>query len=449
METWHEAPWQLPPKPVDRMTRVFVGFLHIEALAGGLLLACSLAALGISNSPWADRYLAFWEQPLRLSLGEYAISHSLRHWINDGLMTFFFFLVALELKREIVLGELRHIRRASLSLAGALGGMAIPAAIFLALQWNQPGFNGWGTVMATDMAFVIGCLALLGSRIPQSLRLFLLSLAIFDDIGAILIIAFGYGSGIDWTALAMAGGVLVMIAGVAYSGVRSIPLYFALGAALWFVLDGSGVHPTIAGVALGLMAPARSWISPDRLQAILMRVVDHPATSSGNGDPLDRDDLYRANVASREAMSPIERLEMALHPWVAYGVVPIFALANAGVRLVPLEVDMPLTIAIFLGFVVGKPVGVLLFSFVAVKLGLASLPPEINWRVLFAGAMLTGIGFTMALLIAQLAFTPEQLTSAKLGILSASVASAMLGLVLLFLFTSSGKREGELEESSA
>jgi Na+:H+ antiporter, NhaA family len=433
-----DAPWQLPPKPVDRVTRIFVRFLHIEALAGGILLACSVVALILSNSDWADDYLAFWEQPVGFAFGDFTVSHSLKHWVNDGLMTLFFFLVALELKREIVLGELRHISRAALSLAGALGGMAIPAAIFLSLEWGQEGANGWGTVMATDMAFVIGCLALLGSRIPQSLRLFLLSLAIFDDIGAILIIAFGYGSGLDLTALAIAGGLLVVIGGVAYFGVRSIPLYFALGAVLWFVLDGSGIHPTIAGVALGLMAPARSWIDHLRLQAILMRVVDHPAISPENSDPLDRDDLYRANVASLEAMSPIERLEMALHPWVAYGVVPVFALANAGVRLIPLEVDSGLTTAIFVGFVVGKPVGVLLFSYVAVKLGWATLPPEISWRVLFAGAMLTGIGFTMALLIAELAFDSSLMTSAKLGILSASIVSATLGLLFLYLFTSRG-----------
>jgi NhaA family Na+:H+ antiporter len=350
-------------------------------------------------------------------------------------MTLFFFLVALELKREIVLGELRSWRSAALSFAGALGGMIVPAGVFLVLRRGGEGWHGWGTVMSTDTAFLIGCLAVLGSRIPQSLRLFLLSLAIFDDIGAILVIAFGYGATLNVSALAIAvlGVALVVMTGLL--GVRSIPVYTALGGLIWLALDASGVHATIAGVILGLMTPARSWVGDERLRAILDRVIAYPHGEHWSGDTTDRKDLQRANVATREALSPVERLEIILHPCVAFGVVPLFALANAGVSFSTMKVDTFLSLAIFAGFVLGKPVGVMLFSYLAVRFRLAALPAELNWRLVFAGATLTGIGFTMALLIAELAFDPHLLGSVKLGILAASIASATFGLSVLRFLT--------------
>jgi len=431
---------QLPAKPVDKLTRALTRFLHIEATAGGILLFCTIVALVLSNSPWSDSYLSFWETQAGFLFGNVEFSRSLKHWINDGAMTLFFFIVALELKREMVLGELRNLQMAALSFAGALGGMIVPAVLFLLILRGSPGWHGWGTVMATDTAFVIGCLAVLGSRIPQSLRVFLLSLAIFDDIGAILVIAFGYGGALNWAALTIAALGVGVVMLIALLGIRSIPIYFAAGGFVWLALDASGIHPTIAGVILGLMTPARSWISDNRLHAILDRVIAYPRGDHWSGDTQDRRDLQRANIATREALSPVERLEIVLHPWVAFVIVPLFALANAGVSFFPLQFETSLTLAIFVGFVLGKPMGVVIFSYLAVKSRWAILPPELNWKAVFSGAMLTGIGFTMALLIAELAFEPNLLNSVKLGILAASIVSATFGLLALQWLTSPKSR---------
>lgn len=396
---------------------------------------CAAVALLLANTPWSASYLSFWDIRTGLSFGDIEFSRSLKHWINDALMTLFFFLVALELKREMILGELRNPRLAALPLAGALGGMIIPVALYLWLLRGGAGSNGWGTVISTDTAFVIGCLALLGSRVPESLRLFLLALAIFDDIGAILIVAIGYGQALNWTPLVLGGIGIALVAGFARLGVRSIPIYVVIGAAIWLAFDASGVHPTLAGVILGLMTPALSWVSDNRLHAILDRVVAYPPGDHWSGDTIGRQDLHRASVATREALSPIERLELSLHPWVAFLIMPLFALANAGVVVTPATFDATLALAIFIGFVAGKPIGVLLFSAIAVKLRLAIRPDDLPWKVLGAGAVLTGIGFTMALFIADLAFQPGHLDTVKLSIVSASVASAATGLLALAYLT--------------
>jgi len=304
------------------------------------------------------------------------------------------------------------------------------------------GAHGWGTVMATDTAFVIGCLAILGSRVPLSLRLFLLSLAIFDDIGAILVVAIGYGSELNWLALALAGLGLAIVLAAARLGIRSVTIYFLIGGLIWLALDASGIHPTLAGVALGLMTPARGWISDNRLHAILNRVVAYPPGEHWSGDTSGRRDLRRAGIATREVLSPVERLEILLHPWVAFLIMPLFALANAGVPVSLAGIDVTVAAAIFAGFVLGKPVGVVLFSFLAVRMRLAVLPPSLSWGVLSASGILTGIGFTMALFIAALAFGPLLLNSAKLGILGASVVSGVSGLVALLWLTSPNMRAG-------
>ncbi|WP_454916812.1 Na+/H+ antiporter NhaA [Xanthobacter sediminis] len=411
-------------------------FLRIEAMAGAALLLATLIALLVSNSPWSEPFLSIWHTPVGLQIGDIVFSRSLQHWINDGLMTLFFFVVALELKREMVLGELQNFRTAALSLAAALGGMAVPAGLFLLLLGGGEGGRGWGVVMATDTAFVIGALAVLGSRIPLSLRLFLLSLAIFDDVGAIVVLAIGYGESLHWPSLALAGAGLAAVAVIARLGVRSIPVYFLIGGGIWLALDASGIHPTLAGVILGLMTPARSWVSDHRLHAIFDRVVAYPPGEHWTGDTTARQDLRRAGVAAREALSPIERLEMLLHPWVAFAVMPLFALANAGVSVVPAEFHQDIALAVFAGFVLGKPLGVVAFAALAVLLRLAARPSELSWSMLAAGAMLTGIGFTMALFIAEMAFDDGLLSSAKLGILAASAVSALSGLLALTLLTS-------------
>jgi len=421
----------LPHEMADRFTGPFTRFLKIEAAAGGALLLATLAALILSNSAWSTPFLAFWQTPVGLHFGAWEVARPLQGWINDGLMTLFFFVVALELKRELVLGELRHLRMAALSIAGALGGMLVPLAIYLVLIAGHPGIRGWGTVMATDTAFVIGCLALLGSRIPPTLRLFLLSLAIFDDVGAILVVAFGYGHALNWLPLAMGVFGLSAVAGAAWIGIKSVPIYFLVGGAIWFCFDTSGLHPTFTGVILGLMTPTGAWVNDARLRAILGRVLAYETGERWSGDTAERRDLRRAGTAVMEALSPVERLEMMLHPWVGFAIMPIFALANAGVTISGLDLWRPVSAAIFAALVFGKPIGVFVFTWLAVRLGLATRTAGLSWPLLAAGSLLTGIGFTMSLFIAGQAYAPAMLTAAKIGILAASVVSASAGILML------------------
>jgi len=441
----NEGLTRLPRAPADRLTRPLMRFLRVEAVAAAALLTCTLLALTLANTPWSEAFLALWDIPAGITLGRFEHTRSLRHWINDGLMTLFFFLIALELKRELVLGELRDRRKMVLPLAAALGGMLVPASVFLLLAGGTAGGGGWGTVMSTDTAFVVGCLAVLGSRIPRSLRLFLLSLAIFDDIGAILVVAIGYGETLNWIALCAVGLGLAAVVLIARLGVRSLLLYFAGGWAIWLALDASGIHATLAGVILGLMTPARSWVSDRRLRGIFGRVIAHPPVDDWSSDKAARGDLRQAGVAAREALSPIERLEFALHPWVALLVMPLFALANAGVPIGAASFDRALTPAIFLAFLLGKPVGVALFSFLAVKMGTTRLPRSLPWKLLVAGSLLTGIGFTMALFIAELAFEPALLSAVKPAIMAASALSALVGLLALAWFTSARHRASALQ----
>jgi NhaA family Na+:H+ antiporter len=431
---------RLPRKLLDHLTKPFARFLAIEAASGAVLLFFAVTALVLSNSPWANSFLNAWEAQIGFQFGTWEFARSLRGWINDGLMTLFFFLVSLELKRELVLGELRSPRMAALSISAALGGMLVPAVLFLMMQAGEPGQHGWGTVMATDTAFVIGCLALLGSRIPQSLRVFMLSLAIVDDIGAILIVAIGYSSHFAWYALALAALGVVVVRAMAALGFRGFPIYFLVGTLIWVAVDASGVHATVTGVILGLMTPARRWVSDDRLYSILRQVIAHPVSDEGSANTKDRETLRAAEIAARETLSPIERLEITLHPWVGFAIMPLFAFANAGVPLSMDNLGDPVTIAVLVGFAIGKPVGVLSFSWLAVRSGVAIRPPELSWGSLAGGGLLAGIGFTMALFIANLAFSESLIDSAKLGIFLASIVCAVAGLALLTWATSRSER---------
>lgn len=422
---------RLPRQRVDRLTKPFAHFVGIESAAGAVLLLCTVVAVILSNSPWAHPFASLWEIRAGFRLSDLDFTRSLKEWINDGLMTLFFFLVALELKREFVLGELNRLRLAAFSIAGAVGGMFVPAALYLVLQAGGEGESGWGTVMATDTAFVIGCLALLGSRVPHSLRVFMLSLAIVDDIGAILIVAIGYSDHIALDAFAFSAVGIVIVRIMAAVGVRTLPSYFLVGILVWIAVDASGIHATVTGVILGLMTPARRWVGDKRLYAILEQVIAHPAGDIGSGHTKDRDTLQLAEIAVREALSPVERLEIALHPWVGFMVMPLFALANAGVPLSMDSVGSAVTLAVFVGFVVGKPVGILSFTWLAVRSGIAIRPPDLDWKTLAGGGVLAGIGFTMALFIASLAFGPTLIDSAKSGIFLASLFSAVAGMALL------------------
>lgn len=422
---------RLPKEMVDRLTVSLAGFLRIEAISSRVLLLFVIAAVVLANSPWADIVEHIWETPIGLKVGSLEFARSLREWINDGLMTLFFFVVALELKRELVLGELKNPGMALLSVMAALGGMLVPAALYLMLQWGQTGQNGWGTVMATDTALVIGCLTLLGDRIPQSLRVFMLALAIVDDIGAILIVAIGYSTQITWGAVALAVLGVVLIRVIAMVGFRGFPIYILVGTFIWLAVDVSGIHPTVTGVILGLMTPARRWVSDKRLYTILSQVIAHPTADENSADTRDRNTLQIAEIAARETLSPLERLEMMVQPWVSFVIMPLFAFANAGLPLHLGDLGNPVTTAVFAGFVFGKPIGILSFSWLAVRSGFAVRPPDLSWRLVAGGGLLAGIGFTMALFIANLAFDKSLIGSAKLGIFLASVVAALAGLVLL------------------
>ncbi|MEJ2765179.1 Na+/H+ antiporter NhaA [Photobacterium sp. MCCC 1A19761] len=424
-------PTQLPSEHVDWITQPVTRFLRIEAAAGAVLLFFTLVALALSNSPWAEDFLSLWDTPIGITVGSLEFQRSLQEWINDALMTLFFFLVALELKREIVLGELKTPRLAMLSISGAVGGMLVPALIYLLFQLDQPGQHGWGIVMATDTAFVIACLILLGPRVPKSLRVFMLSLAIIDDIGAIVVVAVGYGESIDIYAIGLAVIGFITVKIMAELGIRSITMYLSIGGLIWLAVDASGIHPTVTGVILGLMTPTVRWVSKERLLTIMDCVVPAPTTSKRNVLRIDRQILKTAEAAAREALSPLERFEVILHPWVGFVIMPLFAFANAGVQLSFSELSGSLYIAIFSGLVIGKPIGIILFCGLATLLKLAVRPPELPWLYLVAGGMLAGIGFTMSLFIAHLALSPALVDVAKLGILSASLFSALAGMMLL------------------
>jgi NhaA family Na+:H+ antiporter len=421
----------LPKEPADRILAPLTRFLHVEAASGIVLLACTVAALILANSPWSEGLLAFWKTPVGFEIGSFGMRHSLQHWINDGLMAIFFFVIGLEVKRELVLGELRELRRAALPIAAAIGGMIAPASIYLALQFGQPGQRGWGIPMATDIAFVVGCMAVLGPRIPHGLRVMLLSLAIADDIGAILVIAIGYTDSLQWGALLPGLVGIAAIFGLGRLGVRSFPVYALIGLGVWLAFHQSGIHATIAGVILGLMTPARSYLSEGLFGEILERAGQVLQGGGWSAERHRAEKVRRFQWAARETIPPLEYLEHALHPWVGFVIMPVFALANAGVPIHLSDLGAPVATAVIAGLVVGKPLGIVLLSWLAVKVNIGKLPQGVTWRMMIAGGCLAGIGFTMALFIAGLALDDALLDTAKIGVLAGSVLSAIVGMLLL------------------
>jgi NhaA family Na+:H+ antiporter len=414
---------RLPEEPIDRLIEPLERFMHVEAAGGIVLLACTVIALALANSPLADAYLHVWETEVGFHVGRLRVSHSLHHWINDGLMALFFFVVGLEVKRELVLGELRDPRRAALPVVAALGGMLVPAAVYLALQAGAPAQRGWGIPMATDIAFVVGCMAVLGSRIPHGLRIMLLTLAIADDIGAILVIALGYSTGIAAIPLLVGAAGLVLVMILARLGVRSFGIYTLVGLLVWFAFQESGVHATIAGVILGLLTPARPYLSTGAFASFL----EHAREGIGDGGASLR--VFRQ--ATRETISPLGYLESTLHPWVGFVIMPIFALANAGVPLQLASFADPVALAVAAGLLIGKPVGIVTFSWVAVRTHVARLPDGVEWGAVAGAGVLAGIGFTMALFIAGLALDGAALEAAKVGTLGGSAVAAAIGMALL------------------
>jgi len=408
------------------MKRLVEQFLESEAKGGILLFLAALVAFALSNSPAASVYFALREVPVAVRFGDFYLEKNLLLFVNDFLMAIFFLLVGLELKRELTTGELRTPRRAALAIAAALGGMIVPALIYTALNAGGPGAAGWGVPMATDIAFALGVLALLGRRVPLALKVFLTALAIVDDLGAVLVIALFYTAKLSVPALLKAGLVYLGLLVLARLGVRNLVPYLLLGLVLWFFVLKSGVHATVAGVLLAFAIPLATGKKP---LAVASEAAADPEEAEARLEAIE------AEAAS--AQSPLHRLEHLLHPWVAYGILPVFAFMNAGVALGGLVLG-PVALGAFLGLLLGKPIGIALFSYLAVRAGLAQLPSGIGWNAILGVGMVAGIGFTMALFIAGLAFEGALLDQAKVGVLSASVAAALLGTGIL-LRTRPGK----------
>ena len=375
----------LPREPIHVIIEPIRRFLHIEATSGIVLIAATLAALIAANLPTGERFLAFWQTSVGLRFGSWQLELSLQNWINDFLMAIFFYVIGLEVKRELVKGELRDLRRAVLPIAAAVGGMIAPATVYLLLQHGAPGGRGWGIPMATDIAFVVGCMAVLGSRIPVGLRIMLLSLAIADDIGAILVIAIGYTGQLNWTALLLSGLGLAAIIACMKLGVHSLGVHLILSLGVWFELHASGIHATIAGVILGFLTPSKAWISERRLGRIIANTILFMQGADWRSPTRRHAALRQMERAARASISPLRRFEMVLHPWVAFVIMPIFALANAGVRIDGTAFVDPVALAVMLGLLIGKPVGIFLFSWLAVKTGFAKLPAGVGWPAILEG----------------------------------------------------------------
>jgi NhaA family Na+:H+ antiporter len=430
------------PPLIERILAPFQRFMHTESASGLLLLACTALALVWANSPWADSYTKLWETELTVGLGALGGHLTLHHLVNDGLMAVFFFLVGLEIKREMLAGELASLRQAALPIAAAAGGMVAPALLYALLNAGTAGEPGWGVPMATDIAFALGVLALLGDRVPVGVRVFLAALAIVDDIGAVLVIAVFYSSGIAWGALAMAGALVLLAVGANIAGVRRPWAYGAIGIVLWMAVLSSGIHSTIAGVLLAMTIPARTRIDGESfLRRARGALSQFEAAHEPGASPL-RDPEHQAAVQHLERLAeqlqpPLLRLEHALHGAVAFGIMPLFALANAGVPLglsnMAAADSTNVALGIALGLIVGKPLGITLFAWSAVRLGAASLPDGVKWGVIVGAGLLAGLGFTMALFIADLAFAgePDLLVAAKLGILGASLVAGVSGWLVL------------------
>ncbi len=426
--------WIPARRAVARILRPIERFLHVEASSGVVLLVAAVVALVWANSPYADSYERFWHAPVILGIGSFTSTTNVHFWINDGLMVVFFFVVGLEIRREIHEGELSELRRAALPGAAALGGMIAPAALFLVLNVGQPSQRGWGVPMATDIAFAVGVLALLGRRVPAALRVLLLALAIIDDIGAIIVIAIFYSSGVSISGLLLAAGGVALVLVLQRLGVRRPVAYVIPGIILWLGCLRAGIHPTIAGVILGLLTPARAWFGEHGFLVAIRHAVDDfrgHAERDGHRTEDLLGPLQDVKDAQREAVAPVIRLQTALHPWVAFVIMPLFALANAGVNLGHVQWDAPAMrpalLGVVLGLVVGKPLGIVVFGLLAIRLRVAVAPAGMTWRGLAVVGCVAGIGFTMAIFIADLAYAKSPLLGgAKVAVLVASVVAGLV-----------------------
>ena len=427
--------------PITQLMRPVQRFMHEEASSGIVLFVAAVVALVWANSPWYDAYHDLLETHIIIGFGSWAIDETIHHWIDDGLMAVFFFVVGLEIKRAVVVGELSSVRKAALPIFAALGGMIVPALLYVTFNPGGEEFRGWGIPMATDIAFSLGVLSLLRTRAPLPLKVFLTAFAIIDDIGAVIVIAVFYTGDIAWGNLGIGAIFIVALLVVSRLGIRHPLVYAVLGVAVWLAFLYSGVHATVAGVLVAATIPIRVRVDAtgflSRSRDLLL--VFERSGEYGHEDETSSEQraiLVELEDTAREMQSPLQRFETALHPWVAFVIMPLFALSNAGVKL---EGDFfealthPVTVGIVLGLVIGKQVGVTLFSWVAVRFGFAALPYGVTWLQFYGVALLGGIGFTMSLFITNLAFTSDLLTTeAKVGILLGSAISGVIGYLVLF-----------------
>ncbi len=432
------TPSNLPPAQVlaERAFQSLERFLHIEAASGIVLLAAAALALIWANSLFANSYHDLWETPLSIGLGKFKFSRTLHFWINDGLMTFFFLVVGMEIRREIHQGALSNIRQMMLPMIAAMGGVILPALIFLGFNAHSIRQQGWAVPTATDIAFAVGVLALLGRSIPRNVRIFLLTLAIIDDIIAVLIIALFYSDGLHYAGFLIAGLGILLVFGLQHIGVGSAFSYVIPGAITWVGILLTGAHPTLSGIVLGLITPVACGHMREQPLEMVSRIASE---LTGESSTIENENALlqsrrQLRIAQRELQPPIVRVQKALHPWVAYVVMPLFALANAGVHIstgaFTAESTTWILFGVMLALVVGKPLGIVGISWISIRLGWSELPSDITWKNLWLIGLLAGIGFTMSIFIAILAFNDiNMLNSAKLGVLFGSFIAALLGLI--------------------
>ncbi len=428
---------------VDRIPSFLGTKPETEAIGGILLITATFLALVWANSPWSAAYDRLWHTQLGIDIGSWSLSMSLLHWINDGLMAVFFFAVGLEIKRELVEGQLSSRRRASLPVAAALGGIVVPAAIYLVANVNSEGIRGWGIPMATDPVFMLGLLALLGQGLPNALKVFLMTLAVVDDIGAIAVIALVYSDSVAIFPLLL--GLVAFSLAVLLNrvGIRRPLPYIVLGLGLWYAALSAGIHTTVAGVLLALTIPLHGQVPHERFSLEISRIrgqsEERPSEHTRQAHRRDaKRDIHQTQRLIDSVQSPADSLEYTLRPWVTLIIPFVFALANAGIRIVDVDISTalghPVTVGIIIGLVIGKPLGIMLFTRLAVLSGQASLPPGMSWRQVLSGGVLAGIGFTASFFISTLAFSADALLlQAKLGILVASALAGMMGWLVLRL----------------
>ncbi|MEO5719174.1 MAG: Na+/H+ antiporter NhaA [Chthoniobacterales bacterium] len=437
-----QKPLPLPgATTIETLTKPFEEFARLESSGGILLIGCTLAALLWANSPWSHAYFELWHTKLTVGFADATLSKEIHFWINDGLMAIFFLLVGLEIKREVLIGELASLQKAALPLFGAIGGMLIPAGFYYLFNQTGPGADGWGVPMATDIAFALGVLTLLGDRVPTQLKVFLAALAIADDIGAVLVIAFFYTDQLSWISLAVAGAFFVALIVMNRIGARHPLIYIILGLGLWLAFLQSGIHATVAGVLLALTIPSHRRIDGEAFLERSGKILEEFRRADHCEDKIEASATKSAALSllatdSHYAEAPMLRFEHALAPWIKHAIMPIFALANAGVYLggdAFKELVSPISLGIICGLVVGKPIGIASFAWLAVRTRLAALPSGVNWRQIFGIGMLAGIGFTMSLFIASLAFASNTaIETSKIGILAASILAGVGGTLVVF-----------------